>query len=454
MNTKHIAFVAAMLISVSSFAQKDEMKILKKIYERDEPSAKDVVEYKATLEKAEPLVASGTEADQVYFKFFKANAPIVEMNEAMAKPENQQNPAAALKFFTPQSINVLAVATDALIVFEKKSGKQVYTKEILEDLPKFKPMLINYAVSLGNDQAKRYNDAALVLYSIYLFDKNDPEKLYFAANYAVNGQDFDTALKYYDELKKINYSGEGMAYWAVNAASGIEEVFNSKSERDNYVKLVKTHTNPRDEKIPSKRGEIFKNIALILVQKGKKDEAKAAIKEARANNPEDTSLMIEEANLYLQEKDFTTYKAIIKEILEKNPNNAELVFNLGVLAFNNKEIVDAEKYYLKAIELDPKYANAYLNLAILKLEPEQGLIDQMNKLGTSAAENKKYDALKEQRLNVFKSAIPYLEKAVELNPNNYEAAATLLNVYKALEMTDKAKPLKEKVLELEARQKK
>ncbi|MGK4568012.1 tetratricopeptide repeat protein [Flavobacterium sp. 3HN19-14] len=451
MKMKHIAFAAAMLISVASFAQKDEMKTLKKIYDKDEPTAKDVTEYKDAVAKAEPLIASSTESDKVYFKYFKANIPFLEMTVALAKPENQQNPAAALSYFTPKVINELAVATDELVEFEKKSGKVVYTKEIQEDYPSFKPMLLNYAMSLGNDQAKRYKDAALVLYSMYLLDKKDGENLYYAASYAVNGEDYDTALSYYDELKKINYSGEGTAYYAVNVANGVEEFFNNKADRDRFVKLG-SHKSPRDEKIPSRRGEIYKNIALILVQKGKNAEAKAAIKEARTNNPQDTSLMITEANLYLQEKDLTTYKSLINEILAQNPNNAELVFNLGVLAYQNKEMAEAEKYYLKAIELDPNYGNAYLNLAILKLDPEEGLINQMNALGTSAAENKKYEVLKTQRLNVFKSAIPYLEKAVELNADNFEAASTLLNVYKALEMTDKAKPLKEKVDALKAKQ--
>ena len=74
----------------------------------------------------------------------------------------------------------------------------------------------------------------------------------------------------------------------------------------------------------------------------------------------------------------------------------------------------------------------------------------MNKLGTTPAENKKYEVLKKQRLEIFNSAIPYLEKAVQLDPKNYEAAKTLLNVYNALQITDKAAPLKAKVKEMEA----
>jgi uncharacterized phage protein gp47/JayE len=47
-----------------------------------------------------------------------------------------------------------------------------------------------------------------------------------------------------------------------------------------------------------KRGEIYKNMALILVDAGKTEEAKKAIEEARAENPEDTSLILTQANLY------------------------------------------------------------------------------------------------------------------------------------------------------------
>ena len=55
MKIKHIVLASAVLVSVSSFAQKDELKALKKIYAKDVPSANDVIEYKANLEKLTPL---------------------------------------------------------------------------------------------------------------------------------------------------------------------------------------------------------------------------------------------------------------------------------------------------------------------------------------------------------------------------------------------------------------
>ena len=78
------------------------------------------------------------------------------------------------------------------------------------------------------------------------------------------------------------------------------------------------------------------------------------------------------------------------------------------------------------------------------MEGESKLVDEMNKLGTSEKDNKKYEVLKKQRDEMFRSAIPYLEKAYELKSEE-DVANTLMNVYGALEMSDKKKALKAKM---------
>jgi Tfp pilus assembly protein PilF len=148
--------------------------------------------------------------------------------------------------------------------------------------------------------------------------------------------------------------------------------------------------------------------------------------------------------VYLELNDFTTYKKLITDVLAKNPNDADLVYNLGVIA-GKTDAVEAEKYYKRAIEIKPDYTSAYLNLAILKLDADKKIIEEMNKLGTSEKDNKRYEVLKKQRADMFNSALPYLEKAYELDAKNEDVANTLLNVYGALEMTDKKKALKAKM---------
>jgi hypothetical protein len=69
----------------------------------------------------------------------------------------------------------------------------------------------------------------------------------------------------------------------------------------------------------------------------------------------------------------------------------------------------------------------------------------MNALGTSAADNKKYDAFKDQRTQLYKDATPFLETTLRIRPKNIEAATTLMNIYSSLGETAKFKEMKAKV---------
>lgn len=438
MKRRYSILATALLISMGAFAQKDEFKTLKKIYEKDQPNAKDVMLYKAAVVKATPLVSASNEEDVVYLDFYKGGIPFIEMTEAMSKPENQANPANALKFFTPEKIAAFVKSANAVLAYEKKVGKMVFTKDIQEMGSTFKPNLLSYAIAL--DGESRFDEASSVLYSTYLLDPTDAEKLYYAANYAVKANDYKSALNYYQILKEMNYSGEKTNYVATSKLSDVEEYFNSKLDRDKAVKIG-THITPKEIKEPSKRGEVYKNIALILVSQDKIEEAKKAISDARKENPEDTSLIITQADIYLKTNDMKTYASLISEVLEKDPNNADLVYNLGVVSGQNKDYKNAEKYYLRALELKPEMANAYLNLSALRIDEAQLLLDQMNKLGTSAADNKKYDVLKTKRNAVLENVVGLLEKAIRFDDKNKPAKEVLLSVYKALEMNDKAKAL-------------
>lgn len=355
MKSKYLLLASAFLVSGLTFAQKDELKTLKKIYDKDEIKAKDLTEYKAAIEKSEPLLANASESDKIYLGFYKSLVPFIEAQEAASRPENRANPQAALiKIFNANNIFQLADNTSKVVELEKTSGKQVLTKSINEDIADMKPMLLNYAVNLGKQ--KNYKDATTVLYSLYLLDKTDLEKLYYAANYAVNDKDYDKALTYYNELIKQNYSGERSEYMATSKLSGEEVTFASLADREKAVKMG-THEKPRTEQIKSKRGEIYKNVALIYNSKGDVAAATKAVAEARAANPDDLTLAMTQADLYMKSNNVEGYKQVISQVIAKSPNDPNLFYNLGVLAAQANENVEAEKYYKKAIEIDPNYIN-------------------------------------------------------------------------------------------------
>ena len=75
-----------------------------------------------------------------------------------------------------------------------------------------------------------------------------------------------------------------------------------------------------------------------------------------------------------------------------------------------------------------------MNLAITILKEEQKIVEEMNK---NLSDFKKYDALQQKQKEVYKKALPYLEKADELERTE-DTVRTLLNMYDVLEMTEKA----------------
>jgi len=151
----------------------------------------------------------------------------------------------------------------------------------------------------------------------------------------------------------------------------------------------------------------------------------AAIKAARLAVPNHTGLIFEEVNYYLAENNTDELLRSLDEAILAAPDNAILYFAKGSTNADIKNVAAAKEAYMKAIEIDADYFDAYNNLAGLFLDQTVRVIEKMNNLGLSAADQKKYSSLKEKRNSLYKEAKPYLEEAVRINGMD-------INVLKAL----------------------
>ena len=217
-------------------------------------------------------------------------------------------------------------------------------------------------------------------------------------------------------------------YYATEVSTG-DEIEVPDAATFEIYKKSKDFKDLREDLTPSRRPEIVKNIALIYVQKGDNEAAMQAVKDARSVSPKDVSLILTEADLYNKIGDEARFASLMEEAIAQDPNNAVLYYNLGVVNGNKGNRDAAISYYKKAMELDPAYEPTYLNLASIILEGEADIVEQMNALGNSAAENRKYDVLKQKREGIFLEAVPYLEKLVSINPKNTDALTTLKNIF-------------------------
>ena len=294
------------------------------------------------------------------------------------------------------------------------------------EINKLETAIITSAV--GDNETENYLAAAKKLKMVYDLKKDvNQEYLYYAASSAVNSQDYSIALEYYEELRDINYEGIETKFYITEVSTGNEIEINSETEFK-LLQKSKDYSNPREEETESKFPEIVKNIALIYKELGQNDKALAAIEAARSSNPDDVGLIITAANIYFELDNKEAFKVAMSEAIEKEPNNPVLYYNLGVVSGELGEKDVAISYYEKSIELDPSNENSYLNLVALILDGEQEIVNEMNSLGTSRADNLKYDELKELRENLYKECVPILKDLISIN-NNIEAIRTLMNIY-------------------------
>ncbi|CAH8294235.1 tetratricopeptide repeat protein [Mariniflexile fucanivorans] len=412
---KQIIIAIALSVSAFSFSQKKELKAADKAI-----TGKNYAEAKAALKEVEPLLS--TMDDKYKAQYYYLNASALYAGGA-------------------GSMNDIDAALKSL-----ENVKGDYVSESSE----LKQTMVNGLLTKGNKfyESKDFANSSKYFEKAYRLSTKDTLFLYYAAATAINVQDYDRALTIYEELKNLGYTGIEKQYFATNVESGEEEVLD-KATRDLYVK-AKSHNNPGERITESKKPEIVRNIALIYVDKGDNDKAITAIKEAREENPEDINLILSEANIYYKTGKIEEFKGLLEKATQMDPNNPELQYNLGVISADSGHPEEARAYYEKTISLDPEYINAYINLSALILSKEEPIIKEMNGLGSSKKDDLRYDELREQRLDLYKQAVPYLTKALEIDGKNISAAKTLANIYSILGEKAKHDEMKAKADALEA----
>lgn len=411
---KLIVLALVVLVSTVSFAQKKELKTASKAI-----SKSNYAEAKAALSQAKGMMSSMDDKQKSQYNLLMA-----------------------------QTLYANGAATDSEISEAVEYLNNVDSDSYESEAQALRNTMQNAFLSKANDlyTQNKFGLASSKFEQLYRVVPADTTYLYYAAVSSVANQDYETALDYYIELDELGYTGIQKEYFAVNKETGEEEVMD-KNTRDIYIKSG-DYIKAGERFTESKSAEITKNIALIYVQLDKKDEAIAAIKKARKNEPENIDLILTEANMQLKLENTEEYKALIQEALAIDPNNLDLIFNLGVLSAEAGDNENAKKYYKQVVDQDPTYVNAQTNMAALILSGEQAIIEEMNGLGNSSADNKRYDELKNERMEIYNEAIPYLEGVLKVESDNLQAAKTLMNIYSATGDTENFKAMKAKVQEL------
>ncbi|MNK43465.1 photosystem I assembly protein Ycf3 [compost metagenome] len=170
-------------------------------------------------------------------------------------------------------------------------------------------------------------------------------------------------------------------------------------------------------------------------------------KKAAEAYPDDNAAMTQNIELNLitgHEKE--TIDAITTQ-LAKDPSNKSLNYYLGIAQASAKNDEAAVAAYKKALEIDPNFFEANTNLAITlmnKIREKLNVVNNNRKL-TQAQYNTEVEKIKAE----LKPVLPYLEKAVSLQPKNVDALTNLKNYYVFMQDEAKTTEVNAKIKELE-----
>lgn len=380
---KRLIFLMLMLASVAVLAQKQQKpninKALNLLKEGKLNEAKDMIDAATTYEK------TMNDGKTWYYRGLIYATIDTTSNEAF-------------KSLDPDPLKV------ALESFAKadqlgKSGSEYFTQEPGSVMPVTKSqqieMLANYYLDKG---IKQFQDDADNEASLKSLGKTK--------------QIFENAMK--------SYSNDTLTYYVTGLVA--QQNDNNEMAIENINKYLE-------------KGGKSKDAYLILYQiynsgpMENKDKALEIVRKGKAALPANPDFPKLEIGLLIDQNKIQEAKGSLEAAVQKEPNNKILHFYLGYTNSKIENWEEAKKNFEAALKIDPTYFDPQYYLAQIYLIDANKIRDQLKSLGMSAADKKKSAELDKLLVEKYRVALPYWEKAEQLNPKDVDVLDRLRTIY-------------------------
>ena len=258
------------------------------------------------------------------------------------------------------------------------------------------PKLSNDFVAKGveNFQSRKYREAMTSFEYVSKIAEHDIINvpvdtgiIYNAGLAAYNAKIYENAVKHFTTCKEMNYGGVNL-----------------------YLLLKNTYA--------------LMNDSVNVLQ---------TLKEAFEKFPEDEEVLVQLVNYYIFAGMNNEALDFLKIAKEKNTDNGTYFFAEGLIYDRIGKVTNARNAYQKSIDLDPDLFTSQYNLGALIFNQGVIMVEEANKI----LDNEKYTVAREAADLKFAEALPYLEKAHELNKDDIDTMETLKLIYYRLKMMDK-----------------
>lgn len=316
----------------------------------------------------------------------------------------------------PETIKKAVAYYNKAIELDQKGdakGKNVgkYAKEIKLQMLTFKPDLTNAGIDGFN--TNNYDAALFAFENVLKFDANpiiadenatvDTAIVYNCALAAYNAQNWPKSEEYFGQSIDMNYGG----------------------------------------------GDAVLLLHQVYQTSGDSTKMAANLQKGFEKYPEDSRILTTLIQYYLDSNQNGEALEYLNKAVEGDPNNPTFYYARGVL----NEKIDTEKAiadYEKALEIDENFFNSLYNLGVVYYNKG---VEQQNEANNMTS-TKDYEAAMKVANGYWKQALPYMEKAQEVQSpdaplsDRLAVLETLKGLYYRFEMMDKYNDVQAKIKEL------
>lgn len=361
------------------------------------------------------------------FKSGNLQAALASIDAATTNPETSGDPATFLvkaqietKIFGRDSSNTMEtvkVGNQALATFNKTFemagnsktspvGKSVYADE-LPGIP---------------DNLRPYS---LITLKNVAFDK--------ALN-RYNEDDMEMSYEFFNLAGEIDKTDSTIHYNAGYLANDLGR-FTDAKRHFGYLFELPTY---------NKTNAYYFMVQILSTEEKNPEAAFALVTKALKEYPNDKVLAEYEIQLLLQLNKMDEAMTQINSALAKDPNNPGLLLRSGYLKEQGGDIEGALVDYKKSVEVDPKFFEGNYYTGALMLEKSRGILAELNSLSDAEWE-KRSKEMGTQADELYKMAVPFFTKALEIKPDNTDIMIILFQIYTRLKNTAEMNAMNAKI---------
>lgn len=375
---KTIFFSAALFVTAATFAQKAKRT-----------SANNYLQYGEldnAKEAIDPCITNETTMGEAKTWFYRG-----QIYQAIYETKEE-------KYKTLHD-NPLQVAFESFLKCKELDDKNFHTDMVLQYLDIEGKQFVNEGIVRYN--AKQY-DGALAAFENTMkacevegIKRIDSLAIYYAGACAEMAGNVEKSEKYYRQAIAINYKPEAA--------------------------LVRLHG--------------------MLITAKQDEKAFELLKEGRAKFPNNQALITSEVNVYLGKNEHAEAMKSLELALKGEPDNPSLHFAMGFVndrlaakeieanpkggALYDGYLAAAEKSYVRSVELDGANFDAVYNLGALYFNQAV----KMNETANLIDDTKKFEVARAAADKVFDKALPILEKAYSITPDDRGVLISLKQLY-------------------------